>query len=53
MGFENTDFSDENLATTRATVTAFRAAAMAELPANDKVVSEDRTVPGPDGRRAN
>lgn len=49
LGFENTDFSEENLATMRATLAEFMATAMAELPDNDNVVSEDRTVPGPDG----
>jgi acetyl esterase/lipase len=49
LGFENADFTGDSLAAMRTARTEFMAAALAELPDNDRVVSEDRTVPGPDG----
>ncbi|MBY5162170.1 alpha/beta hydrolase [Nitriliruptoria bacterium AS10] len=48
LGFDETDFSPDNLARMRATLTGFMAAAQAELTDNDGVASEDRVAPGPD-----
>ena len=49
LGFEAEDLSGETLATMRTTSAALFAEAMADVPPNDRVVRQDRTVPGPDG----
>ena len=49
LGFEAKDLSGETLATMRTTSAALFAEAMADVPANDRVVRQDRTAPGPGG----
>jgi hypothetical protein len=49
LGFEAQDLSGDTLATMRTAAAALFAEAMADVPANERVVREARTAPGPDG----
>ena len=51
LGFESADFSSDNLARIRTTMSEFLAAARAELPDNTEVTSEDRAVVAADGHK--
>ncbi len=49
MGFEERDLSGEAITRVRTASAELFAAAMADIPPNDRVVREDRAVPGPGG----
>jgi len=51
LGFEEADFSPDNLARMRTTMAEFMTAVQAELRDNEGVTSEDRAVAGPDGNK--
>jgi hypothetical protein len=49
LGFEAQDLGGDTLATMRTAAAALFAEAMADVPANERVMRQDRTAPGPDG----
>lgn len=51
LGFEEGSLSGEGLATVRAKFDEFMEMAQGMIPPNDRVTSEDREVPGPDGNQ--